>query len=86
MFAGILAGMTWAVETILLGIALSMNPLCSTPQAMALAPFVSTFLHDLFSALCLCIFNSFGRISFLEVFNFREVFFVNIFDFVVISL
>ena len=57
MFAGILAGMTWAVETILLGIALSMNPLCSTPQAMALAPFVSTFLHDLFSALCLCIIN-----------------------------
>lgn len=57
VFAGILAGMTWAVETILLGIALSMNPLCSTPQALALAPFVSTFLHDLFSALCLCIIN-----------------------------
>ena len=58
VLAGVLAGITWAVETLLLGIALSMSPLCSTQQAAALAPFASTFLHDLFSALWLCLYNA----------------------------
>ena len=57
MFAGILAGVTWAVETIILGIALSMSPFVSTQQAVILAPFVSTFLHDAFSALWACLYN-----------------------------
>lgn len=51
MVAGIIAGITWAFETIIIGIALSMNPFVSTEQAMLLAPFVSTFLHDTFSAV-----------------------------------
>ena len=41
MFYGIAAGATWAVETIILGIALSMAPFVSTEQAIFLAPFVS---------------------------------------------
>ena len=57
MFAGIFAGITWAIETIVLGIALAMTPFISTPQAVALAPFVSTFLHDFFSAIWACLFN-----------------------------
>ena len=57
MFAGILAGITWAIETIVLGIALAMNPLCSTAQALILAPLAATFLHDLFSAIWACIWN-----------------------------
>ena len=57
MFAGILAGITWAVETIVLGIALSMSPFVSSQQAIVLAPFASTFLHDLFSALWSCLYN-----------------------------
>lgn len=57
MFAGIIAGVTWAVETIVLGIALAMSPFCSTEQAVILAPFASTFLHDLFSAIWSCIYN-----------------------------
>lgn len=57
MFAGIIAGVTWAVETIVLGIALSMSPFVSTEQAVALAPFASTFLHDAFSALWACAYN-----------------------------
>ena len=57
MRAGIIAGMTWAVETIILGIALSMSPFTSTEQAMLLAPFASTFLHDAFSALWACLYN-----------------------------
>ena len=34
MIAGILAGMTWAIETIVLGIALAMTPFVSTEQAV----------------------------------------------------
>ena len=57
MFAGIIAGITWAVETIILGIALNMSPFISTEQAVILAPFASTFLHDAFSAIWACIYN-----------------------------
>ena len=57
MFAGMIAGMAWAVETIVLGIALAMTPFVHTEQAVLLAPFVSTFLHDAFSALWACIYN-----------------------------
>ena len=57
MFAGMIAGMAWAVETIVLGIALAMTPFVRTEQAVFLAPFVSTFIHDAFSALWACIYN-----------------------------
>ena len=57
MFAGIIAGITWAVETIVLGIALAMSPFVNTEQAVFLAPFVSTFIHDAFSAVWSCIYN-----------------------------
>ena len=57
MFAGILAGITWAIETIILGIALAMSPFVSSEQAIILAPFASTFLHDFFSAVWSCIYN-----------------------------
>ena len=58
MFSGIIAGATWAVETVVLGIALAMSPFFSTEQAIMLAPFVSTFIHDLFSAICATIYNT----------------------------
>ena len=57
MISGIIAGITWAIETIVLGIALSMTPFIETEQAIILAPFVSTFLHDLFSAIWSLIYN-----------------------------
>lgn len=57
MFYGIIAGITWAVETVVLGIALSMLPFTSTEQALLLAPFVSTFLHDAFSSIWACLYN-----------------------------
>ncbi|MBQ9890103.1 MAG: DMT family transporter [Firmicutes bacterium] len=57
MFAGIVAGITWAAETIILGIALAMSPFVSTEQAVFLAPFVSTFLHDFCSAVFSWIYN-----------------------------
>ena len=57
MIAGILAGFTWALETIILGVALAMSPFVSTEQAIFLAPFVSTFLHDFFSAIWAMLYN-----------------------------
>ena len=57
MYAGVLAGITWAVETIILGIALAMTPFVNSEQAVLLAPFVSTFLHDACSALFSCAYN-----------------------------
>ncbi len=58
MFTGILAGITWVLETVILGIALGMSPFVSTQEAVVLAPFVSTFLHDLFSALFMFAYNA----------------------------
>lgn len=57
MITGILAGVTWALETVILGIALGMSPFVSTEQAIFLAPFVSTFLHDACSALFMVAYN-----------------------------
>lgn len=54
MFAGIIAGITWALETVILGKALGLDPLA----AMALATFVSTFLHDACSAIWSLIYNA----------------------------
>lgn len=57
MLTGILAGVTWALETVILGIAIAMSPFASTEQAVFLAPFVSTFLHDAFSAIFAILYN-----------------------------
>ena len=54
---GIFAGITWALETVVLGIALAMTPFVSTEQAIFLAPFVSTFIHDFCSAIWSAIYN-----------------------------
>jgi len=58
MIAGIIAGITWALETVILGIALAMSPFCSTEQAIFLAPFVSTFIHDACSAIWSLLYNT----------------------------
>ena len=58
MVTGIFAGITWAIETVVLGVALNMSPFVSTPQAIFLAPFVATFLHDAFSALYMFLYNA----------------------------
>ncbi len=59
MFFGIAAGITWALETVILGIALSMSPFVTTEQGIFLAPFVSTFIHDAASAVYMFIINGF---------------------------
>lgn len=51
MVTGIFAGIAWAIETVILGAALGMSPFVSGEQAIFLAPFISTFLHDACSSL-----------------------------------
>jgi len=58
MFNGIFAGITWALETVIIGIALSMPPFVSGDVALFLAPFVSTFLHDTVSAVFMWVYNA----------------------------
>ncbi|MCR2045734.1 DMT family transporter [Acetatifactor muris] len=58
---GILAGITWALETVILGAALAMTPFVSSEQAIFLAPFVSTFLHDACSAVWAGFYNGLRR-------------------------
>ena len=45
------AALTWALDTVILGIALANPAFAATPQAIALAAFTSTFLHDASSAV-----------------------------------
>lgn len=51
MVYGLLAGFFWGLDTVILGIALVMSPFLSTEQAILLAPFISTFIHDFCSSL-----------------------------------
>ena len=61
MITGICAGITWALETVILGIALSMTPFVSTTEGLLLAPFISTFIHDMFSAIYMFVLNCVGH-------------------------
>lgn len=56
MIYGLLSGILWGLDTVLLGIALAMSQFVSTEQAIFLAPFVSTFLHDVFSSVWMAIY------------------------------
>lgn len=48
---GLGAALTWALDTVILSIALSCTAFFETEQAIALAAFTSTFLHDASSAV-----------------------------------
>lgn len=56
MFTGLMAGVLWALDTVILSIVLMMTPFVSTEQAIFLAPFVSTFLHDTCSSIWMLIY------------------------------
>lgn len=61
MITGLSAGIFWAADTVILGIALAAAPFVSTRQAVFLAPFVSTFLHDLCSSVWMLIYMGIRR-------------------------
>lgn len=56
MLTGLLGGVLWAMDTVVLGIALAMTPFVETEEAVFLAPFVSTFLHDFFSTIWMLLY------------------------------
>lgn len=56
MLYGLFSGVLWGIDTVILGIALAMSTYVSTEQAIFLAPFISTFLHDLFSSIWMMIY------------------------------
>jgi drug/metabolite transporter (DMT)-like permease len=61
MKTGLLAGLLWGLDTVILGVALTKTPFISTEQAVALAPFVSTFLHDFCSSVWMLIYMGFKK-------------------------
>jgi drug/metabolite transporter (DMT)-like permease len=56
MYSGLLAGILWGLDTVILGVAMAMSPFIGTEKAIFLAPFVSTFLHDVFSSIWMLIY------------------------------
>lgn len=56
MVEGLLGGFFWGINTVIIGVALSMAPFARTEQVIFLAPFISTFIHDLFSSVWMFIY------------------------------
>lgn len=50
---GILSGILWGLDTVILGIALTMHPYVGTAEALTFAAIASSFLHDAFCSLWL---------------------------------
>ncbi|MEB1813659.1 DMT family transporter [Adlercreutzia mucosicola] len=48
---GLMSGCLWGLDTVILGIALTMVPFIGTAEAIALGAIVSSALHDVFCAL-----------------------------------
>lgn len=59
--SGVISAMAWGLDTVLVGIILSMTPFIDTERAIFLAPFVSAFLHDLFSTLWMFVYMIFTK-------------------------
>ncbi|MEW8955812.1 DMT family transporter [Clostridium sp.] len=55
--SALFSGITWGIDTVLLGIILAKSPFIDTEKAIVFAPFVSTFLHDAFSAIWITLFQ-----------------------------
>lgn len=53
---GLFSGILWGLDTVVLGIALSMSPYIGTPEAIAFAAIASSFLHDAGCAIWLMIY------------------------------
>ena len=53
---GIISGLMWGLDTVVLGIALATVPFIGTAEAVAFAAVASAFLHDAFCAIWMFIF------------------------------
>lgn len=61
MKSGLLSGVLWGLDTVILSIILNQSTFISTEEVIFLAPFVSTFFHDFFSAVWIFIFLCFSK-------------------------
>lgn len=59
MWTGIVSGILWAAETVLLGAALSRNDLQTAAASAVLVSVVCTFIHDFGSSVCITLYNLF---------------------------
>lgn len=53
---GLISGLLWGLDTVVLGIALTLVPFIGTVEALALGAIVSSALHDVFCALWLLVY------------------------------
>lgn len=61
---GLGSGILWGLDTVVLGIALSMSPYIGTVEAIAFAAIASSALHDIFCAIWLFIYMAIrGRLK-----------------------
>lgn len=58
---GLFSGILWGLDTVVLGIALSMSPYIGTAEAIAFAAIASSFLHDVGCALWLLVYMGVKR-------------------------
>ena len=61
MFSGLMSGLLWACNSVVLGIVMTMIHFTSTTEAIFLAPFISTFLNDFFSSMYMLIYSCIKR-------------------------
>jgi len=53
---GLISGFTWALDTVIIGVVLAHSVFIQSEHIIFIAPLISTFLHDLFSAFWLSIY------------------------------
>lgn len=53
---GLLSGILWGLDTVILGIGMAMAPYVGSAEAMAFASIVGSFLHDAFCAIWLLVY------------------------------
>ena len=52
---GVLSGMTWGLDTVLIGVAMAMAPFVENPVLLVGGTFICSMLHDAFAALWMLI-------------------------------
>ena len=53
--AGVFSGMTWGLDTVLIGVAMAMAPFVENPILLVGGTFICSMLHDVFAALWMLI-------------------------------
>lgn len=54
--SGMLSGLLWGLDTVLIGLIISSSPFIDTSKAIIIAPIIGAFLHDSFSSIWLFIY------------------------------